>query len=96
MESICSPIDFVAFAHACGGTGFHVNDPKHCAHAMEQFLNAPGPAILQAEVDPNEPPLPGKIKAEQALHFAESLARGEPNRKKIALTVAADKIRELV
>ncbi len=91
-----SPIDFAAFAHACGGVGYHVNDPKHCGHAMEQFLNAPGPAILEAEVDPNEPPLPGKIKADQALHFAESLARGEPNRKKIALTVAADKIRELV
>ncbi len=91
-----SPIDFAAFARACGGTGYHVDDPRHCAHTMEQFLKAPGPAILEAEVDANEPPLPGKIKAEQALHFAESLARGEPNRKKIALTVAADKIRELV
>ena len=63
---------------------------------MEQFLNTPGPAILEAVVDPFEPPLPGKIKAEQALHFAESLTRGEPNRKKIALTVASDKVRELI
>jgi len=47
-------------------------------------------------VDPHEPPMPPKIKAEQALHFAESLARGTPHRGKIALTVASDTVRELV
>jgi pyruvate dehydrogenase (quinone) len=90
------PIDFAEFAHACGGVGFTVDDPKECGDVIDQFLNAPGPAILQAIVDPLEPPMPGKVKAEQALHFAESLARGEPNRKKIALTVVSDKVREMV
>ena len=90
------PIDFAEFAHACGGIGFTAEDPNDCGHTMEQFLNAPGPAILQAVVDPLEPPLPPKVKAEQALHFAESLARGEPNRKKIALTALSDKVRELI
>jgi len=51
---------------------------------------------LQATVDPFTPPLPAKITADQALHFAESLARGEPNRDKIALTALSDKVRELV
>ena len=91
-----APIDFAAFAQACGGTGLTVDDPRNCGNVVEQFLNLPGPAVLQAIVDPYEPPLPGKVKAEQALHFAESLARGEPNRKKIALTVASDKVREMV
>jgi pyruvate dehydrogenase (quinone)/pyruvate oxidase len=90
------PIDFAEFAHACGGVGFTVDDPKECGETVDAFLNAPGPAILQAVVDPLEPPMPGKIKAEQALHFAEALARGEPNRSKIALTVASDKVREMV
>jgi len=90
------PIDFVAFAHACGGIGYGLDDPNKCGDVVGQFLNAPGPAILEAIVDPFEPPLPGKIKAEQALRFAESLARGEPNRSRIALTVASDKVRELV
>jgi pyruvate dehydrogenase (quinone)/pyruvate oxidase len=90
------PIDFAEFAHACGGVGFTVDDPKECGDTIDAFLNAPGPAVLQAIVDPLEPPMPGKVKAEQALHFAESLARGEPNRKKIALTVASDKVREMV
>lgn len=91
-----SPIDFAAFARACGGVGHSVDDPNNCGAAVEQFLNSPGPAILEAVVDPLEPPLPAKTTVEQALRFAESLARGEPNRSKIALTVASNKIRELV
>ncbi len=63
---------------------------------MEEFLNTPGPALVEAAVDPFEPPLPAKVKAEQALHFAESLARGEPNRKKIALTTISDRVREMI
>jgi pyruvate dehydrogenase (quinone) len=90
------PIDFAEFAHACGGIGFTVDDPANCGRVLQEFLNAPGPAVLQAVVDPLEPPLPAKIKAEQALHFAESLARGEPNRSKIALTTLSDKVRELI
>jgi len=90
------PIDFAAYAHACGGVGFSVEDPGDCGRAIEEFLAAPGPAILQAAVDPFEPPMPAKVKAEQALHFAESLARGEPNRKKIALTTISDQVRELI
>jgi len=90
------PIDFAAFARACGAVGFTAEDPEACGRVVEEFLSTPGPAVLQAVVDPFEPPLPGKVTAEQALKFAESLARGEPNRKKIALTALSDKVRELV
>lgn len=89
-------IDFAEIAHACGGAGFTAENPVECGRAVEEFLNVPGPAVLQAVVDPLEPPLPAKITADQALKFAESLARGEPNRTKIALTAIADKVRELV
>jgi pyruvate dehydrogenase (quinone) len=84
------------FAQACGATGFTLDDPAQCASTMEQFLNTPGPAILDALVDPNEPPLPAKIKPEQALHFAESLARGEKDALEIAKTVFKDRVREMV
>jgi hypothetical protein len=40
--------------------------------------------------------MPPKVKPEQALHFAESLARGTPHRGKIAATVISDTVRELV
>ena len=88
--------DFAAVAHACGGAGFTAEDPADCGRTVEEFLNSPGPAILQAVVDPLEPPLPAKVTADQALKFAESLVRGEPNRGKIALTACSDKVREMV
>jgi pyruvate dehydrogenase (quinone)/pyruvate oxidase len=90
------PIDFAAFAYACGGVGYTVDDPAQCGAAIEEFLAAPGPAILQAEIDPFEPPMPAKITADQALKFAESLARGEPNRGKIIATAMGDRVRELI
>ena len=52
--------------------------------------------VVEAVIDPYEPPMPPQITFEQAKKFAQSLARGEPNREKIALTVLADRVRELV
>ncbi len=52
--------------------------------------------MVEAEVDPFEPPYPPKIETDQAIKFAQSLLKGEPNREEIALTVIADKIRELI
>ena len=90
------PIDFVAVARACGGVGLRIEDPAECGAVLEQGLATPGPVLIEAVVDPFTPPLPPKITARQALHFAESLAKGEPNRGKIALTVLRDTVRELI
>jgi pyruvate dehydrogenase (quinone) len=90
------PIDFVAVARACGGAGFRIEDPAECGAVLDEALAAPGPALVEAVVDPFEPPLPPKVTWEQAKNFAESLARGEPNRGKIALTVLRDRVRELI
>lgn len=91
-----NPIDFAQFARACGGTGFTIEDPSECGPILDEALNTPGPVLIEAVVDPFEPPMPPKITAEQALKFSEALARGTPNRKKIALTIASDRVRELV
>jgi pyruvate dehydrogenase (quinone) len=90
------PIDFAKFARACGGTGFTVESAEDCGRIVDQALNAPGPVLIEAVVDPYEPPLPAKITLDQATKFAKSLIKGEPNREKIALTVFGDKIREMI
>jgi pyruvate dehydrogenase (quinone)/pyruvate oxidase len=90
------PIDFAAFARACGGSGFSVDDPAACRDVLAEALATPGPVVVEAVVDPFEPPEPPKITARQAAKLAEALAKGEPNRGKIALTVLADKVKELV
>jgi pyruvate dehydrogenase (quinone)/pyruvate oxidase len=90
------PIDFAAFARACGAAGFTVEDPARCGDVLDQALAVPGPAVVEAVVDPFVPPMPPKITVEQATHFAEALMKGTPNREKIALTVLSDKVRELI
>ena len=89
------PIDFVRFAEACGGIGFRCEKPDEVRGALEAMMLADGPALCEAVVDPFEPPLPARIKASQALHMAEALARGEPNRGRIALTLFRDKVTDL-
>jgi pyruvate dehydrogenase (quinone)/pyruvate oxidase len=90
------PIDFAAFAQACGGTGLTIEHASECASILERALATPGPVIVQALVDANEPPMPAKITVDQAEKFAQSLIRGTPHRSDIALTVLSDKVRELV
>jgi pyruvate dehydrogenase (quinone)/pyruvate oxidase len=90
------PIDFVKVAEACELTALHVEDPAECGDAIERLLATPGPALLEAVVDPLEPPYPAKINSTQAKHFIQSLLRGQPNREKIALTAISDKVRELI
>jgi len=90
------PIDFAGYARACGGAGFTIDNPSACGPTLDEALAVPGPVLIEAVVDPYEPPMPPSVTMEQAGKFAESLARGEPNRKKIALTVLEDQVREMV
>lgn len=97
-EYVCElqPIDFAAIARGFGLAAYTIDRAGDCAATLRQALEKNGPALVEACVDPNEPPLPPKIEAKQALHFAEALAKGTPNAGKIALTVLSDKVRELV
>jgi pyruvate dehydrogenase (quinone)/pyruvate oxidase len=90
------PIDFAAFARACGAAGFTVDNPNQCGAVLDQALAIDGPVIVDAIVDPFTPPMPPKVTVEQAGRFAQSLVKGQPNRDKIVLTVLSDKVRELV
>jgi pyruvate dehydrogenase (quinone)/pyruvate oxidase len=97
-EYVCelSPINFAEVARACGAQGFSIERPDNCGDIVERALNTPGPVVVEALVDVNEPPMPAKIKPEQAVHFAEALARGTKDAHKIIGTVFEDKVRELV
>jgi pyruvate dehydrogenase (quinone) len=90
------PIDFAAFARACGGYGFTNEDPAQCGGVIRKALEMDGPALVEAVVDPNVLPLPPSIKPEEALRFAEAMSKGEPEGMKILKAAMKDKLRELV
>jgi pyruvate dehydrogenase (quinone)/pyruvate oxidase len=97
-EYVCDlqPIDFAAVARGFGVSSFVIDDAKRCGAILDQALATQGPVLIEAVVDPNTPPLPAKIKAAQALHLAEAMARGEKDTAAIVKSIVGNKIRELV
>ena len=89
------PADFAAFATANGAFGAKVTKPGELPGVIQQALAHPGPALVDANVNPEEPPLPGKVEYEQAKKFAEAFLRGQPHKATIATTLFKDKIQQL-
>src|SRR5258706_8905213 len=69
-------VDFAAIARGFGVAAFSVDDPAQCGAVIAQALATPGPALVEAVVDENEPPMPPSVQLEQAEHLGEALARG--------------------
>jgi pyruvate dehydrogenase (quinone) len=90
------PIDFAAVARGFGLAAFTIEDPATCAATLAEAMRVKGPVLIEAMVDPDEPPMPPRVTLKQAAHFAAALAKGTPHRGRIALTVISDKVREIV
>lgn len=90
------PVDFARIAEGFGVQAFTIDDPKTCGDILQKALDTQGPVLVECVVDPHEPPLPAKIKAEHAKGFARALARGEEYRGEIIKTVTEDQARELI
>jgi len=90
------PVNFAAFAKARGGAGFTIERPEEAEAVPREALAQSGPVLVQAVVDPNEPPMPGKISTQQVIKFAEALAGGEKDRFVIIKAVLEDKVREVI
>jgi pyruvate dehydrogenase (quinone)/pyruvate oxidase len=88
-------VDYAAFATANGAFGAKVRKPGELKDAIRQAVEHPGPAIVDANVNPAEPPLPGKVEYEQAKKFTLAFLRGQPQRATIATTLLKDRIQQL-
>ena len=62
---------------------------------MASAMSTPGPVLIEAIIDANEPPMPPKASLQQSAHMAEALARGTPVRRRMALTVNSDTVRQV-
>jgi pyruvate dehydrogenase (quinone)/pyruvate oxidase len=89
-----APVDFVRIAEGCGATAFHIEDPRMCAEQLRAALATPGPVVVEAVVDANEPPMPPKITSEQAKKMYDALRRGEESRTRIGLTIGRQMAQE--
>jgi pyruvate dehydrogenase (quinone)/pyruvate oxidase len=89
-----SPIDFAAFARACGGIGYTIREPGEVRSVINQAMAEKRPTIVEVYVDPFEPPLPPKVEMEFITNVAQSFAKGQPYSTRIGLTLFRDRVHE--
>jgi pyruvate dehydrogenase (quinone) len=85
-------VDYSAIATANGALGIKVTGPAEVRPAISQALGHDGPVLVDVNVNPDEPPLPGKVEYKQAVKFAQAFLRGQPRKATIATTLFRDKI----
>jgi pyruvate dehydrogenase (quinone) len=88
-------VNYAAIATGNGAFGAKVTQPGDLPGAIRDALAHDGPALVDVDVNPEEPPLPGKVEYEQAKKFTEAFLRGQPHKATIATTLFRDKIQQL-
>jgi pyruvate dehydrogenase (quinone)/pyruvate oxidase len=88
-------MSFAPFAESCGGMGVRVEKAADVEAAVRAALAHPGPALVDVLVNPDEPPMPGKVSYDQAKGFAQAFLRGQPRKATIASTLFRDKLDQL-
>jgi pyruvate dehydrogenase (quinone)/pyruvate oxidase len=88
-------MDFAPWAESCGARGIRVEKVGELEAAVQEAFAHHGPALVDVVVNPDEPPMPGKVTYEQAKSFAEAFLKGTPRRATIASTLFRDKIDQL-
>jgi pyruvate dehydrogenase (quinone)/pyruvate oxidase len=89
-----TPIDFAEFAESCGGRGYSISEPAEVKTIMSQAMAEKKPTIIEAYVDPFEPPMPPKVEMDFVTHLAESFAKGQPYARRIGLTLFRNQVHD--
>ena len=85
------PVDFAAW-RAIGAAGLHPRPTRGMRRGDRQRHVDPGPVLIEAIIDANEPPMPPKASLQRSAHMAEALT---PVRRRMALTVNSDTVRQV-
>jgi pyruvate dehydrogenase (quinone)/pyruvate oxidase len=95
-----TPIDFAKFAEACGGKGYSIYEPHELKPILELALREnkgiKKPTLIEAIVDPFEPPMPPKVETEFIRNLAQSFVKGQPYAKRIGLTLFRNQVHNIL
>jgi len=83
--------DFAPWAEACGGRGVRVDKSAELESAIAEAFAYPGAALVDVTVNPDEPPMPGRVEYDQAKGLVKAFLQGQPRRATIASTLFRDK-----
>jgi pyruvate dehydrogenase (quinone) len=84
------------FAELIGLRGVRVEQPEDIGDAWRQAFAADRPFVIDAVCDPNVPPLPPHIRADQARSLARALRKGDPESRGVITQAFKEKILEFL
>ena len=88
-----SDIDFAKFAECCGGKGYTIKEASEIEPVIQKTMEEKTkPVIVEAYVDPFEPPILPEINPDFTKNIAESFAKGQPYASRIGLTLFRNQI----
>jgi pyruvate dehydrogenase (quinone) len=87
---------YARYAELLGFEAIRVDDPVHVGDAWDDALSADRPALIEAVVDPEVPPLPPHITLEQARLMLSAIRRGDPNARRLIAHSFRQKLAELL
>lgn len=85
---------YASYANSLGLLGIKIDNPEEIEDAWDRVLNADRPALLEAVVDPEVPPLPPHITLEQAMQYMKSIFKGDPDRGRSIVQTFKQKVAE--
>lgn len=96
FEVDLTPMDFAAFAKACGAKGFTIKKPNDAKKVIKEALETKGPVIIDAIVDQDAIPYPPYIKEQFKENFEKAMKKGDPRAKEIQEEIQKDKVRQVI
>jgi pyruvate dehydrogenase (quinone) len=85
-----TPVDFARVAEGLGLKAWRIGDASACAGVLDAALAHDGPGLVDAVIDPDEPMLPPKRRAEYLEKLEMALGRGVPQRSGIERAMAEE------
>ncbi len=89
-------VRYAGFAELIGLAGVRVEQPEDIADAWRQAFAADRPFVIDAVCDPNVPPLPPHIRADQARALVAALRKGDPEARGVITQSFKAKILEFL
>ena len=89
-------VPYAEFAKLIGLDGVRVEDPDVIGQSWQQAFAADRPFVIDAVCDPNVPPLPPHIRADQARALVAALRKGDPEARGVIAHSFKEKILEFL
>ena len=87
---------YARYAELVGLEGIRVDEPELVGDAWDRALAADRPALVEAIVDPEVPPLPPHITLEQARAMLSAIRHGDPNTRQLIAQSFRQKLAEFL